>query len=63
MVLLWLTRFPKHLAGIELRQPVLLLLKIHTENDRLSWTRQLTAWHDRHSDYSGKSDPPIPGMV
>lgn len=51
MVLLWLTRFPKHLAGIELRQLVLMLPKIHTENDRLSWTRQLTAWHDRHKEF------------
>lgn len=32
MCLLWLTRFPKHLAGVELRALVLLLLKIKTSN-------------------------------
>ena len=35
MCLLWLTRFPKHAAGVELRKLVLLLLQIKTENDRL----------------------------
>lgn len=51
MCLLWLTRFPRHEAGIELRALVLQLLAIKSENDRLFWTRELLAWHDRHKDY------------
>lgn len=51
MCLLWLTRFPKHPAGIELRQLVLLLLKIKTNNDRLYWTRELEQWHAIHKLY------------
>lgn len=51
MCLLWLTRFPKHLAGIELRQLVLQIMAIKTENDRLHWTRQFSAWHERHRVY------------
>lgn len=51
MCLLWLTRFPKHSAGIELRQLVLMLMRIKTENDRLHWTRELDYWYSRHKDY------------
>lgn len=51
MCLLWLTRFPRHEAGIELRRLVLLLLKIKTNNDRLHWIQQLEAWHVRHKVY------------
>lgn len=51
MCLLWLTRFPRHLAGIELRRLVLQVLTIKTENDRLYWTRQLMSWHERHKGY------------
>lgn len=51
MCLLWLTRFPKHLAGKELRQLVLMLLRIRTENDRLYWTRELSHWYERHKTY------------
>jgi hypothetical protein len=51
MCLLWLTRFPKHLAGIELRVLVLMLLKIKSHNDRLYWTSQLTIWYGQHKDY------------
>jgi len=51
MCLLWLTRFPKHIAAIELRQLVLLLLRIKTNNDRLDWTRNLAQWHERHKAY------------
>ncbi|MCA4897774.1 MAG: transposase [Cytophagales bacterium] len=51
MCLLWLTRFPKHLAGIELRQLVLQIMAIKTENDRLYWTRQFSMWHERHKVY------------
>jgi transposase-like protein len=48
MCLLWLTRFPKHLAGMELRRLVLQLLHIKTENDRLYWIRQLEQWYQKH---------------
>lgn len=51
MCLLWLTRFPKHQAGIELRVLVLMLLKIRTHNDRLQWTNQLQFWFDKHNAY------------
>jgi hypothetical protein len=51
MCMLWLTRFPKHSAAIELRAHVLLLLKIKTENDRLWWIRELDAWYKKHKDY------------
>ncbi len=51
MCLLWLTQFPKHSAGIELRQMVLMLLRIKTDNDRLYWTQQLELWHQLHKDY------------
>ena len=51
MCLLWLTRFPKHPAGIELRHLVLMLLRIKTENDRTHWTRELELWHKRHKLY------------
>lgn len=51
MCLLWLTRFPKHIAGVELRRLALQLLKIKSDNDRIYWTRELRAWHERHKDY------------
>lgn len=51
MCLLWLTRYPKHDSGRELRQLVLMLLKIETENDKLFWGRQLDLWHNKHKDY------------
>lgn len=51
MCLLWLTRFPKHEAGTELRKLVLQLLHIKTNNDRLYWTTQLHQWHLRHTGY------------
>jgi len=51
MCLLWLTRYPRHIAGVELRGLVLKIMKIHTHNDRLWWTRELAAWHLRHHDY------------
>lgn len=51
MCLLWLTRYPKHLAGQELRQLVLLLLKIETNNDQLYWVREFCNWHKRNKDY------------
>ena len=51
MCLLWLTRFPKHLAGLELRRLVLQLLAIKNDNDRLYWTRQLSQWHECYKSY------------
>ena len=51
MCLLWLTRFPRHQAGIELKHLVLLLLKIKSENDRQYWTMELEQWHQRHRLY------------
>jgi Transposase, Mutator family len=51
MCLLWLTRFPKYDAGVELRRLVLLLLQIKTENDRLYWTKEIEQWFGRHKDY------------
>jgi transposase-like protein len=51
MCLLWLTRYPKHEAGRELRQLVLMLLRIKTDNDRLYWTGELAQWHTRHKAY------------
>ena len=49
--LIWLTRYPKHIAGQELRLLVLMLLKIKTENDRLHWTRSLNGWYHTHKTY------------
>jgi hypothetical protein len=51
MCLLWLTRFPKHRAGLELRELVLMLLKIKNKNDRLFWIAELDAWYTVHQDY------------
>jgi transposase-like protein len=51
MCLLWLTRFPKHQAGLELRRLVLQLLRIKTDNDRIYWTRQLNQWHELYKAY------------
>ena len=51
MCLLWLTRFPKHCSGVELRQLVLMLMQIKTQNDRLYWTLELGLWYDRHKTY------------
>lgn len=51
MCLLWLTRYPQHSSGQELRKLVLMLLKIETENDRLFWVGQLDLWYKRHKEY------------
>lgn len=51
MCLLWLTQYPKQLAGQELRHLVLLILKIKNENDRLAWTKELDKWYETHKDY------------
>jgi hypothetical protein len=51
MCLLWLTRFPKHLAAIELRRLVLMLLYIKTNNDRLYWIKKLIHWYEQHKNY------------
>ncbi|TKK67377.1 hypothetical protein FC093_13820 [Ilyomonas limi] len=41
MCLLWLTRYPEHASGQELRSLVLVLLKIKTQNNKLFWIREL----------------------
>ena len=51
MCLLWLTRYPKHESGQELRKLVLLILKIRTENDRLFWKKELNRWYQKHKAY------------
>ncbi len=51
MCLLWLTRFPKHLSGVELRQLVLMLLQIKTDNDRIYWTQELEKWYKQNKEY------------
>ena len=51
MCLLWLTQFPKHNAGMELRKLVLMVLQIKTQNDRLHWIRELEQWYQRYKDY------------
>ena len=51
MCLLWLTRYPKHPAGQELRQLVLQILKIKTNNDRLHWTGEFLKWHEQYKGY------------
>jgi hypothetical protein len=51
MCLFWLTRFPKHQAGQELRRLVLLLLRIKTGNDRIYWTIELEKWYQQHKEY------------
>jgi len=51
MCLIWLTKYPKHAAGQELRKLVLLLLKVKTNNDRLFWVAELEKWYLRHEDY------------
>lgn len=51
MCLLWLTRFPKHLAGVELRTLVLMLLKIKTLNDRLWWVSEIEKWFNSNKEY------------
>lgn len=51
MCLLWLTQYPKHIAGQELRRHILLLLKIRTDNDKTFWIKEFKEWYARHKDY------------
>ena len=51
MCLIWLTRYPKHIAGVELRKIVLMLMKIESENDKRYWTMLLDQWFTRHKSY------------
>jgi len=51
MCLLWLTRYPRHISGVELRKLVLMLLKIKTHNDRIYWMKQLDHWYIKHKAY------------
>lgn len=51
MCLLWITKYPKHIAGQELRSIVLKLLKIQTPNDQLLWIKEFKAWYKKHKEY------------
>ena len=51
MCLLWITRHPKHIAGLELKQLVMMISKIKMENDRIYWVKELNLWQERHKDY------------
>jgi hypothetical protein len=51
MCLLWITRYPKHIAGIELRKIILLLMKIKTANDKKHWMQLLNQWYLTHQEY------------
>lgn len=51
MCLIWLTQYPKHASGQELRRLVLLLLQIKTHNDRISWEKSLEDWQRKHKEY------------
>lgn len=51
MCLLWLTRFPKHQASVELRGIVLKLLQVKTRNDQLYWTQLFNEWYNRHKEF------------
>ncbi len=51
MCLIWITRYPKHLAGQELRRLVLQLLSIKTSNDSLYWTRKFQQWYQYYKEY------------
>jgi hypothetical protein len=57
MCLIWLTQYPKHQAGQELRKLVLMLLQIKTSNDRLFWIKSLDDWHKRHKQYLNEKTP------
>lgn len=51
MCLIWLTQYPQHISGQELRKLVLLLLKIKTHNDKTWWINGLKLWYDKHKEY------------
>ena len=51
MCLIWLTQYPKHIAGLELRKLILMILKIKTENDRLYFKKQLNNWYKIYYNY------------
>ena len=51
MCLIWLTRYPKHIAGQEIRKLVLMLLKIKSQNDKMFWIQEFNDWFERHKEY------------
>lgn len=51
MCLIWLTRYPQHIAAQELRRLVLLISKIETENDRAYWVQEFRLWYSWHQEY------------
>lgn len=62
MCLLWLTRYPKHPSGVELRALVLMLLRIKSNNDQLFWIQQLEQWYGQHKAYlAEKTYNPLTG--
>jgi hypothetical protein len=54
MCLLWLTRYPKHTAGQELRSLILMLLKIKTHNDKIYWINLFNEWYKAHKSHIDK---------
>jgi hypothetical protein len=51
MALIWLTRYPKHVSGQQLRRLVLMLLNIKFHNDRIYWVSSLGEWYGQHIEY------------
>jgi hypothetical protein len=51
MALIWLTKYPKHVSGQQLRRLVLMLLNIKSHNDRIYWVRSLGEWYGQHREY------------
>jgi hypothetical protein len=51
MCLIWLTQYPKHIAGQELKRLILLLLKVKTNNDKVYWVNQFNEWYVKHKEY------------
>lgn len=47
----WLTQHPRTSAGITLRRIVRMINRIHTNNDRIFWLRELDSWHEVYGDF------------
>ena len=47
----WLTQHPRTSAGITLRRIVRMINRIHTNNDRIFWLRELDSWHEEYGDF------------
>ena len=46
---------PRTSAGITLRRIVRMINRIHTNNDRIFWLRELDSWHEVYRTYSSSS--------